>query len=185
MNAAENYLELEDADLLAQCELHVYKASGPGGQHRNKVSSAVRLRHKPTGISAHGDESRSQHDNKRMALRRMRMNIACRHRREVSGSRGIPGAVAECIFTPKKHKNNKIIDGQVQRKLKVGRRDRRFWTVAAYLLDVLEHYNGRLSEAAEHVAISTGNYASMLKSERHLLAATQQIRKSHGHATLK
>lgn len=76
-----DYLSLDDAALLVQCAVHVYKSSGPGGQHRNKVSSAVRLRHNPTGITTHGDQSRSQHDNKRLALQRLRMNIACAPRR--------------------------------------------------------------------------------------------------------
>ena len=61
MGEQPDYLSLDDAALLAQCDLHTYRSSGPGGQHRNKVSSAVRLRHRATGITAHGDDSRSQH----------------------------------------------------------------------------------------------------------------------------
>jgi len=76
-------LTLDDDALLGQCEVHYYKSSGPGGQHRNKVSSAVRLHHKGCGVSAHGDDSRSQHENKRLALKRLRMNIACQVRRDV------------------------------------------------------------------------------------------------------
>ena len=45
----EDYLALDDARLLAQCQVHTYRASGPGGQKRNKTSSAVRLHHRPTG----------------------------------------------------------------------------------------------------------------------------------------
>ncbi|MFP4105187.1 MAG: peptide chain release factor family protein, partial [Phycisphaerae bacterium] len=76
MLTRDNYLELDDDQLLGQCEVDTYKASGPGGQHRNKVSSAVRLRHKPTEIMAHGNDSRSQHENKRLALKRLRKNLA-------------------------------------------------------------------------------------------------------------
>jgi hypothetical protein len=76
-------LLMSDQDLLGQCDVHTYRASGPGGQHRNKVSSAVRLRHRPTGITAHGDDSRSQHDNRRLALRRLRLNFACQLRDQV------------------------------------------------------------------------------------------------------
>ena len=175
----ENYLELDDAALLAQSDVQIYKSSGPGGQHRNKVSSAVRVRHKATGVAAHGDESRSQHDNKRMAVRRLRMNMACRLRRPVDRGSAVPSLVGECIFIPRGK-------GQTpQPRLKIGRRDQRFWAVVAYLLDVLEEFDGRLSEAAEHVGITTSNFADTLQCERHLLAAAQQIRKAHGHASLK
>ena len=164
-------LALDDAALLAQCDVGVYKSSGPGGQHRNKVSSAVRLTHRPTGISAHGDESRSQHDNKRMALRRLRMNIACRRRRRIAPGAPLPDGVAECIVQPRGRAPSP------RKRLQVGRRDRRFWSVAAFVLDVVDARQGRL---AELLGISTGALGGFLKSERHLLGAAQQIRKAHG-----
>src|SRR5438270_7597184 len=63
---------LTDAQLLAQCEVDTYRASGPGGQKRNKTSSAVRLRHEESGLSVIAEESRSQHENKAKAVRRLR-----------------------------------------------------------------------------------------------------------------
>src|SRR5262245_46387045 len=63
---------LTDEQLLAQCEVDTYRASGPGGQKRNKTSSAVRLRHPPSGIMVIAEESRSQHENKAKALKRLR-----------------------------------------------------------------------------------------------------------------
>ena len=48
-----------------------FKSSGPGGQHRNKTSSAVRIKDKITGLSAEADESRSQHVNKQEAFLRL------------------------------------------------------------------------------------------------------------------
>jgi hypothetical protein len=172
------YLMLDDAALLAQCDVDVYKSSGPGGQHRNKVSSAVRLRHRPTGISAHGEDSRSQAENKDAAMRRLRMNLACALRGPVSTSE-MPKMVADCLFT--------VRGGPLKgcRRLEVGRRDRRFWSVAAFLLDVFDHYEGRLSEAASHMGISTSNLASLLQSDRHLLAAAQGIRKAHGQKPIQ
>lgn len=73
---------LDDDALLKQCAVRRTKASGPGGQHRNKTDSAVILTHTPTGISAHATERRSQHDNHRTALKRLRLKLAIEHRRE-------------------------------------------------------------------------------------------------------
>src|SRR5437764_13370318 len=66
---------LSDDQLLAQCSVDTYRASGPGGQKRNKTSSAVRLRHGPTGLAVIAEESRSQHENKAKALKRLRQAL--------------------------------------------------------------------------------------------------------------
>src|SRR5436189_5356085 len=71
-NGRATWTTLTDAQLLDQCEVDTYRASGPGGQKRNKTSSAVRLRHPPSGLIVIAEESRSQHENRGRALRRMR-----------------------------------------------------------------------------------------------------------------
>src|SRR3981081_4519288 len=68
----KSWTDLTDAQLLTQCEVDTYRASGPGGQKRNKTSSAVRLRHPPSGLLVIAAESRSQHENKGNAVRRLR-----------------------------------------------------------------------------------------------------------------
>jgi len=62
--------------LLAQCDVRHERRSGPGGQHRNKVATAVVLTHRPTGLRAEANECRSQADNQRQALRRLRLRLA-------------------------------------------------------------------------------------------------------------
>ncbi len=77
---AARSLALADEDLLAECEVEVYVASGPGGQHRNKTESGVRLTHRPTGIRVGATERRSQPQNKQVALGRLRAKLAERAR---------------------------------------------------------------------------------------------------------
>lgn len=63
---------VDDDALLAECDVEFLKGSGPGGQHRNKTESAVRLMHRPTGIKAQASERRSQGQNLGVALERLR-----------------------------------------------------------------------------------------------------------------
>ncbi|MBK8481208.1 MAG: peptide chain release factor-like protein [Proteobacteria bacterium] len=81
---AAAFLALSDAALLAQCELQTFRGSGPGGQKRNKTSSAVRLHHRPTGLAAEATRTRSQHENRRMALRALRLRLALEWRAPVA-----------------------------------------------------------------------------------------------------
>ena len=174
-----DYTGLDDPALLGQCDVNIFKASGPGGQHRNKVSSAIRLLHRPTGVTAQGCDHRSQHANKRSALKRLRMKIACQVRRSVNAGQPMPEVVASCLFVPKG------AGADAKKRLQVGKRDKRFWSVGRFLLDILDAVGGRLSEAAGAMEIGTSNFVSVIKQDRHLYAAAQEIRKHHGQGPMK
>lgn len=62
----------DDDALLAECDVETFRAGGPGGQHQNVTESAVRLTHRPTGVTVIARESRSQHRNRKIALGRLR-----------------------------------------------------------------------------------------------------------------
>ncbi|GER88825.1 peptide chain release factor [Dictyobacter vulcani] len=66
------------------CDLHFFIASGPGGQHRNKVESGVRLTHRATGVVVTATERRSQHANRDVAFERMAMRLEERQRPRIS-----------------------------------------------------------------------------------------------------
>jgi protein subunit release factor B len=61
--------------LKKEVEIEFYKSGGPGGQHKNKVETAVRLRHIPSGITVIATETRSQEQNKRLAFERLQKRL--------------------------------------------------------------------------------------------------------------
>ena len=74
--AARRAVRLPEAALRAECEETFFIASGPGGQHRNKTESGVRLLHRLTGLLVTATERRSQVQNRGEALKRLRARLA-------------------------------------------------------------------------------------------------------------
>ena len=72
----DEWLKADDTALRRQCREERYRASGPGGQRRNKVETAVRFHHQPSDLTVHAAESRSLQENRVRALRRLRARIA-------------------------------------------------------------------------------------------------------------
>jgi ribosome-associated protein len=73
---ARRAVRLPEAALRAECEETFFIASGPGGQHRNKTESGVRLLHRPTGLLVTATERRSQAQNRGEALERLRERLS-------------------------------------------------------------------------------------------------------------
>ena len=108
------------------------------------------------------------------------MKIAIAIRRPLpEAEQDLPPIVSQCIFRPRGRGSRDVL------RLEIGRKDHRFWSVAAFGLDVLEAFEGRMSDSAAYLGISTSNLASVLKSERHLFGAAQAIRKRFNHSPLK
>src|SRR2546421_6456201 len=95
MLEAPRWHELADEDLLALCEVQVHRAGGPGGQHRNKTETAVRLIHRPTGVAAEGKDERSRASNFRKALARLRDKLERRAYRPPPRKKTRPPAAAK------------------------------------------------------------------------------------------
>jgi len=70
-------VEIKETDL----KIEFFRASGPGGQHRNTTDSAVRIRHLPTGIVVQATENRSQLRNREVAMERLQEALRKRERK--------------------------------------------------------------------------------------------------------
>ena len=77
----------DDDALLAECDVTTFRAGGPGGQYQNTTDSAVRLRHRPSGIVVVCRQERSQHRNKAICLARLRDKAALRNADEARPAR--------------------------------------------------------------------------------------------------
>ena len=74
------FAEMSAEELARDCEVQVFRATGPGGQGVNTTDSAVRMKHVPTGIVVTARESRSQFQNRASCLRKLRAELERRGR---------------------------------------------------------------------------------------------------------
>ncbi|MCE2792146.1 MAG: peptide chain release factor family protein [Planctomycetota bacterium] len=83
---ASHPASLPEEKLLADCDVVRTRRGGPGGQHRNKVETAVVITHRPSGVSAEANERRSQAENRKVALQRLRIRLALAIRHSLAES---------------------------------------------------------------------------------------------------
>ena len=162
------YLTQPDDKLLVACTVETYRGSGPGGQHRNKRDSAVRLTHKPTGVVATATERRSQHENRRRAVKRLRKAIAL-------GVREPPGPPSDALRA--------ALDDPAWPR--VSQRSTAYLVAAAEILDHIEADQGKVSETAKRLGVSTASLTKFLLLDTDLLEAANRIRRRLGHKPLR
>lgn len=163
----DEWLCASDEVLRRGCDEDFYRASGPGGQKRNKTESAVRLRHRDSGLMVVANESRLRETNRIQALRRLREALAFRVR--LSAVDGIPAVLREAA-------------GE---ELRIRARDPRFLRIAAAFLDQLDHQQARLSVVAESLEVATAKVVRFLSTTDELWEAAQQLRDKYDLPHLK
>jgi hypothetical protein len=141
---------LPPENLLRECDVRHERRRGPGGQHRNKVSTAVVLTHRPTGIRAEASERRSQADNQRQALRRLRLRFAIEIRLETTSSAEPSGLW-----------RSRVVSGRLA--INPGHDD--FPAVLAEALDAIAAAEYDLSPAAEALGVSASQLMRLLRHE--------------------
>jgi len=154
MLTRNEYLDLDDDALLKHCRQECYRASGPGGQHRNKTDSAVRLSLHDGAVMAQCEDHRSQHRNRAEALRRLRSTLAIELRRPLNDS------------------ESQLWEGS----WKLGKKDRRYAGFLAHMLDVMAHHQWAVGLSAKGLGISTGKLVRTLSHDPHAWNAVNQAR---------
>lgn len=172
MGPRSTWTNLKEAFLLDQCEIDLIRASGPGGQKRNKTSSAVRIRHIPTGLIVIAFESRSQHENRAKALKRLYQALFLELRDPIRPD-------AESVRV---HPDWQPAFGDG--KLNLSPKNSLFWPTAGLILDVLSAVESRVSTAAELLGVSTANLVDFLQADPKLWQAANQLRTKFGQKML-
>lgn len=168
MPDSTDYLRLADDELVRQCEVDTFRASGPGGQKRNKTESAVRLRHKPTGMIAIANESRSQHENKARAVRRLRERIAFDVRRPADPADYAMPPELRALFAERPSRKNPAWPRGVQA-----------------LLDLFVAVDCAVGETARHIGISTGALSKFLVGDDTLARVVNDLRRARNMRPLR
>lgn len=169
-----DYLLVGDDALIAQCEVDRYRASGPGGQHRNKTESAVRLRHKLSGVSAIGEDSRSQSENKLHAVRRLRSAIALELREPVSLEH----------YAPSRRLAALVAGGTAPLGVKT-RLTGEYWAAIGELLDLLVSGGLEIAATAQRLGMTTGALSKMLLHDDQVARAVNDLRRAKGMRPLR
>ncbi len=153
----DDLLNLTLEELARLCRVESFRGVGPGGQKRNKTETAVRVTLESEGLSAFDDQTRSQHQNKHHALRKLRLLIAL-------NCRQVPGPWTAPVPSP----NSPAWET---------------WLGAA--IDALEEKQYHLAEAAALLGCSTNQLAKNLGQRPAVWQFLNQQRQQRGLSPLR
>ncbi|GAC1448575.1 MAG: hypothetical protein NVSMB9_31870 [Isosphaeraceae bacterium] len=156
---------LDPLALAAECESRFTRRSGPGGQNRNKVETAVVLRHRPTGVGAEAAERRSQGENLKAALFRLRRNLALQIRRPIA-----PEAPPSALWRTRCHGGKVVVSPDHED----------FPALIAEALDRLEVLGMDVKTAALALDCTPTQLIRLLKDEPRALLQVNENRQSRG-----
>jgi len=156
---------LNEDDLLKDCDLSSGRSSGPGGQNRNKVETAIRLTHRPSGITASATERRHKEQNRKQAIFRLRVKLAIEVREPVD-----PGVEPSACWASRVKAGRLLINPSHED----------FPTLLAEALDRVAMVEQDVSAAADLLGVSTSQLVKLIKNEPAALSLLNQKREALG-----
>jgi len=164
MSHRDEFLRLDDEQLLARCVLRPFQGSGPGGQHRNKTNTGIELLLTPFNLAIHCCDDRSTQVNRQHALQRLRLRLAVTERIDPppSPSLAFPGTHGHVSST-----------------------NPGFALFIADVLDRIESQHGEIRPAAESWSLSPSALIRILFQEKPILEAVQALRRKWEKPLLK
>jgi len=157
-------------DLLKNCTIAKGRSQGPGGQHRNKVSTHITITHKPTGTTAQAGERRNASENQAVAISRLRHTLALTIRTPV------PTADARSELWKSRVQKNKI---------SCSPKHTEYPAMLAQALDMLESTNHDPSKAALRLQCSSTQLLKLLAAHPPAFVLLNNNRSKHKLHPLK
>ena len=152
-------------ELTQNCDFQRTRRGGPGGQHRNKVETAVVVTHRPTGTIGQASEKRSQQSNREVALFRLRLNLALALRLE----RPLPTNTSESWRSR-----------LVGRAIRINPQHDDFPSLLAEALDRVHDVNFDIGEASKLLACSNSQLVKFFKLYAPAIALVNSWRQQIG-----
>lgn len=162
-------LRQDEAQLKKACSISRTRRGGPGGQHRNKVETAIVITHNESGISAQAGEERSQHANLTTAIARLKINLAI-------GIRSDPLPTTPSTLWKSRVKN---------RRINVSLRHADYPLILAEAFDALAIHESDIVAAAAFLGLSTSQLIKFFKANPQAFDHLQRTRAANGLRPLK
>jgi hypothetical protein len=157
-------------ELLAECDVKRVRRSGPGGQRRNKVETGIVLTHRDSGLRVEASERRSQIENQKVALFRLRVKLAVHTRLPVQ-----PDAAPSELWQSRR----------MGRRISVNSKHDDFPALLAEAMDVITAYDMDVHAAADVLGTTQSQLTRLLKADPQALSLVNRRRIELGRYRLR
>jgi hypothetical protein len=161
--------EISIEKLLIQCNVKQTRGSGPGGQHRNKVETAIVVEHRQYGVIGQASEKRSQERNREVAISRLRTNLAVQIRTPT------PRETVSLLWRKRTESG----------KLRINPLHFDYAAILAEALDFVWQHNFEIPVAAQALGISSSQLIKFLKTNSTAFQALNSNRAGLGKAKIR